>query len=206
MSLVKIDSFNEQRDQLKKFLPEYLKEMGHDVTNGRKILCLNPEHDDNSPSMSVFEGQDGVPICHCFSCGYNLDIFTAAHVLEHKPMIGPGFVQDNVMYLANKYGVDIETRSLTEDEIYEMNTYDAYKLAAQYISKAEFGKLQLDELAKREWDEKFVRKRLVGTCDDFNKMRSLLKMSGFSAKFLDEIDLGNSRIFSPNNLIFTVIY
>ena len=43
--------------------------------SGRDALihCLNPEHDDNSPSMRV----DKVTgIFHCFSCGYKGNLFT----------------------------------------------------------------------------------------------------------------------------------
>ena len=37
------------------------------------IACLNPEHDDNNPSLRV----DRVTgIMHCFSCGFKVYLFT----------------------------------------------------------------------------------------------------------------------------------
>lgn len=204
MSLMKIESFEEQLEKIRGHLPDYLKEHGYDITNGRKIKCINPEHDDRSPSMSAFEVKEGTPAVHCFSCGYAADIFQAAHVIEHRPIQGPGFIDDNVLYLAKKYDIDIPTKPLTEEEIYEMNTYQAYRLAAEYISRCTFGENHLTELNTRGWTEQFVRTLQVGCCDSFQTFRAYLKNRGFSAKFLDEIDLGNDKIFSPDNLIFTV--
>ena len=203
MSL-KLDSFEEQLDKIRVMLPDYMAELGHDVSNTKKIKCINPEHDDGSPSMSLFEPAEGAPMLHCFSCNASYDIFTAAHVLEYKPKMGPGFVAENVMYLADKFNIKVEVRQMTEEEVYELNTYEAYNLVARYIAGTEFNELGKAELVRRGWDEEDSHKLLVGQCDDYDKMRSLLKMSGFTARFLDEVDLSNKHIFNPNNLLFTV--
>ena len=203
MSL-KLDSFEKQLDKIRDKLPDYLMDMGHDVTNGRKICCINPKHDDHHPSMGLFEVENQHPMIHCFSCGFSADIFTAAHVLEHKPKVGPGFVSDNVVYLADKFDIEISVKQLTEEEIYEVNTYDAYRMAADYISSTEYTSLAREEIYSREWAEEDVKKFQVGVCDDYDKFRNFLKLAGFSARFLDEIDLNNKNIFSPDNLIFTV--
>jgi DNA primase len=204
MSLVKLENFEEQLGDIKKHLPEYLKMQGHDITNGKKIKCINPDHDDSHPSMSSFTTKEGHEVVRCFSCNFSADIFKAAHVLEHKPMIGPGFVEDNVRYLAAKFNIELKLKQLSEEEIYEINTYQAYRLAAEYISASPFTDIVLKQLEARGWEEKFVRGHMVGTCDDYEKMRSVLKTAGYSARFLDEVDLSNRNIFSPDNLIFTV--
>lgn len=203
MSL-KLDSFEEQLDKIRLMLPEYLKELGHDVSQNKKICCINPDHDDRSPSMSLFEPAQGQPMIHCFSCSSSYDIFTVAHILEHKPKMGPGFIADNVLYLADKYGIEVDVRQLTEEEIYEVNTYEVYRMAAEYVSSVPFNALAIEELDKRSWDTKEVRKYGVGQCNEYESFRTFLKMAGFSARFLDEIDLNNKYIFSPNNLLFTV--
>lgn len=203
MSL-KLDSFEEQLDKIRMMLPEYLKEQGLDVTDGRKICCINPGHDDKSPSMSLYEPKEGNYVVHCFSCSCSYDIFTAAHVLEHKPKMGPGFIHDNVLYLADKYDIEVSVKQLSEEEIYEVNTYEAYRMAADYISSTAFNELALEEVGGRGWDAKEIRKYYVGQCNDYDSFRTFLKMAGFSARFLDDIDLGNKSIFSPSNLLFTV--
>ena len=87
MSIYKIINLDEQILSLKKKLPIYMSHHGYDLQ--RPIKCINPEHDDRSPSMSVFTGDDGIPKLHCFSCGVSYDVFNCAHVLNHKPITGP---------------------------------------------------------------------------------------------------------------------
>jgi len=200
----KLNSFEEQLDKIRVRLPDYLQEMGYDVTNERKICCINPKHDDRHPSMSMFEPEDGSPLVHCLSCNFSADIFTAAHILEHKPKVGPGFISDNVLYLADKYNIEISIKQLTEEEVYEVNTYDAYKVAAEYISSMEYTELAVEELESRKWPVEKCREHLIGVCPSYENFRSYLKLAGFTARFLDDIDLSNKYIFSPDNLIFTV--
>ena len=52
MSSRKLTDFYSQLDQIRMYLPSYLREQGYDVTNGNKICCLSPEHNDKHPSMS----------------------------------------------------------------------------------------------------------------------------------------------------------
>lgn len=138
------------------------------------------------------------------NCSMSFDIFTAAHALEHKPKLGPAFVSENVMYLAKKYGIEITVQKLTEEEVYEMNTYEAYRLASEYISSAQLNDAAIKELEYRGWDLDKVRGYRVGQCDNYDRLRRTLKASGFSAKFLDDVDLSNKIIFSPHNLLFTI--
>ena len=204
MSFHKITNIEQQLDKIRKFLPEYLREFGMDISHGRKILCINPDHEDRSPSMSSFETSQGYPLIKCFSCDFVGDIFNAAHILEHKPIMGPGFIDDTVMYLAEKFNVELNIQTMSEEEIYEMNVYQAYKSAADFISKSSFNQAQLNELNRRGWDQDQVRKLGIGSCSDINALHTHLKSVGFSLKFLKEIDLDNENLFAPTNLLFTI--
>lgn len=204
MSFYKISNIEEQLDKIRKFLPEYLKEFGHDISNNRKIICINPKHDDSSPSMSSFETAKGHHLVKCFSCGFVGDIFNAAHIFEHKPIMGPGFVDDTVVYLANKFGIELNIQTMSDDEIYEMNAYQAYKSASEFISKSTLNNAQLAELQKRGWDELRAKKLGIGGCQNTESLVEHLKSIGYSLKFLSEIDLDNENLFSPNNLIFAI--
>ena len=82
MESKKLKSFEDQLSKIKPFLPQYLKEMGYDVEHGHKIRCLNPEHDDRTPSMSMFETDKGYPLLRCTGWEARVDIFTAAHIVE----------------------------------------------------------------------------------------------------------------------------
>lgn len=204
VSKTKLDLVEENFGQIKDKLQDYLLEKGLDTRNGKKIKCINPEHNDKSPSMSVFKHDSGYPLARCNSCGFIADIFTACHVLEEKPVTGPAFLHENVKYLADKYNIEVSVGVLTEEELYELSTYDAYKAASNFINAFSYSPKCLTEIENRHWNEDFAREYLVSCCIDYHAMRSHLKGLGFGAKFLDEIDLDNQKIFNQDNLIFTI--
>ena len=56
------------------------------------ISCLNPEHDDNNPSLRV----DKVTgVMHCFGCAYNGNIFTYFGAPESPLEVKNGTLQYN---------------------------------------------------------------------------------------------------------------
>ena len=60
-------------NEYKKYLPDYLKRI-HGITNPEKFFrCLNPEHEDEHPSMIYTPKYN---ICKCFACGTYYDIFS----------------------------------------------------------------------------------------------------------------------------------
>lgn len=62
---------NAAREELKRYLADYLGEF-HGIQNtGRNFRCLNPEHDDKNPSMGFDRAHNRV---HCFSCNFSADI------------------------------------------------------------------------------------------------------------------------------------
>lgn len=56
--------------QLKNYL-----EQKHGIDTEHPFICLNPEHDDHNPSMSLYTDDTGAPRVHCFSCRASYDIF-----------------------------------------------------------------------------------------------------------------------------------
>jgi DNA primase catalytic core len=182
-------------------LRDYLEEHGLDTS--KNFCCINPKHNDSTPSCNVLKNNPEV--FYCFSClDGKGDIFTACHFLEGKPLIGKGFFADNVMYLAKKYDVEVETTPLSEAEVYEMDTYRAYQYASDYITRTNGSKLFLDTLEEKEWDKETCAEHGVGSIDDYKQFREYLKSLGFAAGFLDDIDLSREDIFNPNSLIYTI--
>jgi len=116
--------------------------------NPRKhFSCIHPDHGDSGPSCSIMPDKRRAK---CFGCGEMFDIFDACHYIEDRPQTGANFVSDNVMYLAEKFNIAVELKELTEEEKYKLETYNAYKHAANYISCHLEGKA-LEETEKREW-------------------------------------------------------
>jgi DNA primase len=182
------------------FLGRYLQEHGHDTT--KNFRCINPKHEDENFSMTIAQVSD---VAYCFGCKTAADIFSAAGLIEGKPTRGPAFVEENVLYLAKKYGVSIDMADLTAEEVYEYRTYQAYKKAAALVADSGFGDYTqaTKEIEFRGWDISKLQEWGVGTVN-FQDFREQLKQSGFEPGFLDSIDLSRSNLFNEDNLIFTV--
>ena len=204
ISKTKLGLVEENFAKVKEKLPEYLAEHGIIPNETGKFHCINPDHNENHPSMQIFEHESGVPIARCFSCNFIADIFTAAHILEEKPLNGPSFLHENVKYLADKYDVEVHFSAITEEDLYEINTYSAYRTATSRLASYSYNDKCSKEIARRGWTEDFAKEYNVFCCDNYHDLRSFLKSSGFEARFLDEIDLDNQKIFRDNNLIFTI--
>lgn len=195
------------KERIRPHLVEYLQEQGIDPHH--QFTCPNPRHEDKNPSAGLLPGKDAV---FCFAESKAFDIFDCAAFLENKPLVGKAFIYENVMYLAKKFGIETELEEPTESEIYELDTYRAYKLAADIIMNSKFSKQVKQEIERRGWSETNTKSHMVGSVKDFNDFREQLMSAGFSAKFLDQVDLGKrgtgtglpSPIFQPNCLIFTI--
>lgn len=195
---MKVKNFEEVVKQIQLHLNDYLTEKGIDTT--KLFKCINPAHNDKSPSC----GTGGSNIFfHCFGCGDAGDLFKAAHYLEAKPLAGKEFIVDNLLYLANKYGIAVDSTEMTEDEIYEMDTYRAYKLASELVT-ANKDKSFLEAIKTRGWKKETCTSYSVGSVTSFKDFRDSLKSFGFPATFLDDIDLGRKELFDNEHIIFTV--
>lgn len=77
---------NKQVEQLKGMLPQYLDILG--VSTKGPFKCLNPNHMDKTPSMSL-NAKDGRHV-HCFGCGATWDTFDLIAVNELKSPVIDG--------------------------------------------------------------------------------------------------------------------
>jgi DNA primase catalytic core len=141
----------------------------------------------------------------CFGCSFVTDIFTAAHLLEGKPISGKGWVEDNVLYLAKKFNIQIDLEDLTQEEIYEYKTYKAYELAAELVADVDFGDYSVidEEIARRGWDKTKLSSWGIGTVN-YEEYKDRMRKAGFEPGFLANIDLDRSNLFNNTNLLFTV--
>jgi replicative DNA helicase len=58
--------------ELRARLREYLQRRGIDPQHGKRFRCLNPAHEDHTPSMTLHKG--GL-FCRCWTCGQNWSVF-----------------------------------------------------------------------------------------------------------------------------------
>jgi len=185
---------------IRPYLEQYLQEQGIDTS--KHFHCVNPKHRDSTESMTCKQVPERA---FCFGCNYTADIFAAAHCLEGKPMKGPDFVNENILYLAKKYGIQVKLADLTQEEMYEYRTYQAYKLAADMIADPEFGDYTIvdKEIERRGWDKSKLVEWGIGTVN-FQEFKDRLKKAGYEPKFLGGVDLDRKNLFNENNMLFTV--
>lgn len=197
-------------DQVQCYLIEYLSSFNHAPAGpSKRFRCLNPDHSDSNPSCSIVPGTDD-KIFHCFSCGFSGNIFHAAHFLEDKPISGRGFILDNLTYLANKFGIELPTIEITDDEYYEMEVYRAYSSAASIIKNCgQMSDKVKSWLTDRGWMDRpgnpILRKIGVGSVvsyDDY--IERMVKNYDHKPELLEAVDLARKGLFHQDNLLFTI--
>lgn len=97
---------------IKLHLQDYLAMQG--ITT-KMINCLNPNHDDSTASMRVYEDH-----VHCFGCKAHYDIFDVATILEGLSTRDSGdFIEGNARVLAQRFGVTLSQQLVSKTaEIY----------------------------------------------------------------------------------------
>ena len=194
---MRISNITEVQEELNSHLEEYLQDQGIDTKN--KFTCFT-DHQDHNPSMSL--NTDGKTV-KCFGCNFTGGIFHAAHWLENKSLNGGGFI-DTVAYLANKFGIELNYESATEEEKYKARTFTAYQFAAQAITSGEHS-VQFDSaIEQRGWTRDICNHFGVGSIKSSEQFHQGLQRFGFDDTFLDETDLQRPDIFGPDRLIFTI--
>ncbi len=200
---MKIINFETATKQIQLHLADYLQSKNIDTSKNFK--CINPAHEDKKPSMSLIKPEGVRVFCH--SCCFSGDIFDVCSILDNKPLTGQGFITDTLPVLAKQFNIELEHTELTEDEQYQLDTYRAYRHAAEYIT-CWSSKMPVDietEIDRRKWKaDESLQAAGVGYVNDPTHFRNHLKAIGFSATFLDDVDLGRKDIFAPGHLIFTI--
>lgn len=194
----KIQNLESLIQKIRPYLKRYLEERNIQVDGNGFFKCINPAHDDEHPSCSL-GGNVNEEIFHCFTCSSKGDIFTAAHFLDGKPLSGEGFIEDNVTYLANKYGIEYDTIELTPEELYLRRVYQAYEDAADIVSEYQ----PLEYITKRKWPATLCRELQIGSVRSYDDFIKKMSHRGYEKQFMNEIDL-NKVIFSDGMLIFSV--
>lgn len=195
--------FETVKKALQGHMVEYLESKGIKPSRN-KIKCINPEHQDNNPSMSFYPDSN---VLHCHGCNFHADLFTAASILDNKPKDGPEWFKQNFLWLAERYGYEVET-NLSEEEIYKQRIYKALMDIANIISISPVSELVEKEIKTRNWTKDFCRQHHIGSIISEEVFKKTV-LSLYQESFLKEIDIleknGNLRpMFNTNNLIFTV--
>lgn len=153
----------EAREYVRQHLKEYLEYQGIDTR--RNFKCINPNHQDNTPSMSYNEKNVQRPYVHCFSCNSTYDIFDVIgifnNVYEFKD-------KEKIAYEFFNILIDDEQPvKLTEEEKRTEKLKNLMKEAvkitkASFLDNTEFVNKAKSYLAKRKISQKAIEEFNIG--------------------------------------------
>lgn len=219
---------------LKDKLPEYVEQFRtlKPAGSNYKLSCLNPAHPDKNPSCyllapAVIDNKELDWKFYCHGCGVVGDIFTAASLLEGRPLQGLEFLENNVLYLADKMKIgEVRTKQLTEKEKFELAMFQCMRSAVDVLSDAtprqrlnmnphvrkyiyEHDWVIDDETGETSTDVSDLTSMGVYWLSSGDTFRENMRKLGYTEKFLEQMDLWKRSgkqhpIFNRNCLIFTV--
>lgn len=195
---MKINNYDDAKNRIRTHLTEYLETQG--IVNTQNFHCINPKHNDGSPSCGILPDQTHF---HCFGCGMTGDIFDAAHLIEDKPLSGINFVADNLLYLAKFFSEPVEMGKLSQEETYRIDTARAYTTVLQLLKTYAVSSKVKNEVKTRGWSKDVLSRTGTGSIEAKTLLK-LLKQAGWEDKFLHEIQLDRTDIFSNSRLVFTI--
>lgn len=188
-----MSDFESIKADIESRLPDYLDHLG---IYPKKVLgddswfsCLNPDHDDNDPSMHYVPGSDHT-VLKCFSCGASYDIFDVAHIHEDKPVQGSGFVSDNMMYLADLFQMDARLEP-TEKDLAVISAQKTYETAAKALENL-FRKdpeTAFSETRKRDIKDAIALELGIGICKWDKFLDEMSSLGDYSEEWLNKVGI-----------------
>ena len=153
---------------------------------GANFKGLCPFHDDRTPSFTVSPAKN---YCKCFACGEGGS--PVGFIMKHEQLSYP----DALRYLARKYGIPIEEKELTPEEIQSKNDRESMLILNEWardwfqheLYENPDGKaIGMAYLHSRGFRDDIIKKFQIGYCPnsrDHNLGTDALK-AGYQEKYL----------------------
>lgn len=121
-----IDKATVQRILASADIVEVVSDYVHLVKRGSNYMGLCPFHNEKTPSFSVSRSRN---ICHCFSCGKG---GSPVNFIMEKEGVN---YHDALIHLADKYGIKVEERQLTDEERARQSEREAMLVANDWAMR-----------------------------------------------------------------------
>lgn len=161
-----------EKDALKQKLPEYMAIHDIQLKPNKNILCINPAHNDSTPSMGYKADQNYL---HCFSCGESYDIFAACEALEGIPK-GQGInrIKELYGYRQNTDKNSPKTQTPQPEAPKAEKPKQSYKDFTDLVLKASESLCMCDYHAERGITEEVATRFKLGYIQDVKGMSTAL--------------------------------
>jgi DNA primase catalytic core len=172
--------------------------------NHSAFKCLNRNHNDNSPSMSVTPRGSHVK---CFSCGFIADPIDLHSHINDRNMHGEDFV-NTVKEVADILEIQYTVADPSPEDIKKEAYYQAYKAVASLVVERNIDQELYNDkkitsfITERKWSWDVLAKMGVGMLSE----ETMAKLLSFD---INEFNLTARQegweIFGPNKLIYCLL-
>ncbi len=152
---------------------------------GTNFLGLCPFHNEKTPSFSVSPSKG---IYKCFGCGKGGNAVN--FIMEHESLTYP----EALRFLAKKYGIEVEEKELTAEQIEEKNTLESLHVVTEFAGKyfsnilknhKEGKAIGLSYLAERGFREDIIDKFQLGySLDEWETFTKEALRQGYKKEYL----------------------
>ena len=187
-------------ESVRSHLSDFLAESGIEYQQNQYFSCINPNHDDGSPSAHILPCGTKA---YCHGCGATYDILTANSWLNKAPDGGFGFLSENLLPLCEKYEVLYEIGDLTEEDKFVIDARRLCRSISDYITAQEWSESHVKYIEDRGLTVEYCKENGIGVIQDYSKLYGLMH-ERYTNGFLKEADLTRKSLFSPKNILFTL--
>ncbi len=191
-----IDEITRQRILDTAQIVEVVSEFVQLKKRGSNYIGLCPFHNEKTPSFSVSESKG---IYKCFGCGKAGNVVN--FLMEHEKISYP----DALRWLAKKYHIEIQEKTLTNEEIALQNERESIMIAIKNaheffvnsLHNTDEGKsVGLSYLYQRGFNDNVIKKFAVGYSPLYEKAFSVYAINkGFKTDILQKAGLINKGFF-----------
>ena len=115
------------------------------------------------------------------------------------------FALDQVGALSKFFALFSARLDLNPEDLYEMETYQAYQHAAYIIRNSKQSELVQARLAELSWPKEVLGAIGIGSVSSYDDyIHRMTSSYGHKKDFLRDVDLDRKSLFNENNLIYTV--
>lgn len=185
-----IDKATVQRIKDTADIVEVVSDYVHLVKRGNNFMGLCPFHNERTPSFSVNRRKN---MCYCFSCHKG---GSPVNFIMEKEGIN---YHDALLYLANKYGIKVEERELTDKERLEQSERESRFIVNEWAMKSMEHNLHNTEEGRDVGLQYFYQRgltdqaikafRLGYATDSFSALSKAAQTAGYDLEILESVGL-----------------
>lgn len=194
------DTIRALRERVSDYLSDKFPERAEQIRNRKQFRCINPEHQDDTPSMHV--NPDGMRV-RCFGqCARSMDIFDLADMFEELPSTGTEFYSKTVPTLAARYGIACPEVRITEQQAEKGRMLRVLTNALIVLKET----MTLEHAKTRGLSEETCQKYGIGTIasyDDF--IKKVVTAGSCDEEYLHKVLGFKPSVFRHDRLTITLL-